>query len=157
VVPPRPNLVDSAFFVTILIKGLGGLVELLTGILLIFISLHTLQHDLAPAGRLGLLPKITGGARLFAIIYFCLRGSIRMFLALALLSERLWAYPVSLVLLGASVGYQLWLLASGHFSVGLAALTTLDSVTAALTWYEYKNLRRGGHLRLRPHLPASPT
>ncbi len=150
-IKPPPSLFDGAFLITIVIKGGGGLIELLAGILLIFISLHTLQHDLAPAVRLGVLPHITSGTRLFAIIYFCARGLIRFTLAVALLTERLWAYPITLVLLAGSVIYQSWLLVSGHFSLGLAGLTLFDALTVGLTWYEYRKLRRGGHLRkIRP-------
>lgn len=146
--PRRATLIDNSFLITILLKGGGGLIELLTGIGLIFISVGTLRHLLAPFAHLGFVPTITDGVRLFAIIYFSVRGLVRLVLAVSLLRERLWAYPVTVVLLGVSVIYQVWLLADGHFSGGLVGLTLLDAVTLALTAVEYRKLRRGGHLRL---------
>src|SRR5580698_6676924 len=43
----RINLVDDSFFIAVIGKCAGGVVELATGILLIFLSVHTLQQLLA--------------------------------------------------------------------------------------------------------------
>jgi uncharacterized membrane protein len=151
---PKPtSLLDNSFFIAVIGKCAGGLVELATGILLIFLSVHNLQTLLAPLQHWGinLGSNISDGSRLFIIIYFGLRGSIRVGLGVLLLREQLWAYPAAVVLLVAAIIYQVWLLATGHYSTALLALTLFDGIVAGLTWVEYAKLRRGGHLQ-RPQL-----
>ena len=151
--PRRTQLVDDTFFVAVIAKGLGGLVELTSGILLIFLSVPTLQRLLAPLAHIGISTgsSISAGTKLFVVLYFGIRGFIRVILAISLLREQLWAYPVSIVLLGAAIAYQVWLLVSGHFSSALTLLTLFDCAVVGLTWHEYRKLSQGGHLT-RPHL-----
>lgn len=149
----KATVLDDTFYVGVIFKGIGGFIELLAGLLLLFISVQTFQHWLAPLAKIGIHAgsEITSGTKLFVVAYFGVRGLIRMLLALSLLREQLWAYPASIALLGASVAYQIFLLATGHYSSGLLALTLFDVLIIALTAYEYRKLKAGGHLK-RPHL-----
>lgn len=151
--PRHSHVIDNTFFVAVIAKGLGGLIELASGILLIFMSTTTLHHLLTPLSHVGLDTgtAISGSAKLFIVIYFSLRGSLRILLAICLLREQLWAYPATIVLLGAAILYQIWLLVSGHFSHALLLLTLFDMLIVGLTWIEYRKLRLGGHLS-HPHL-----
>jgi len=150
--PDRAAAADTTFFITIIGKGIGGLFELLAGIALLFLSIDTLQHLLQPLAKIGLdsVVHISPGAKLFGVIYFSLRGFIRVILAISLLREQLWAYPVAILLLATAILYQAWLLVHS-FSIGLLALTVVDLFIVVLTVYEYRKLRGGGHLE-RPHL-----
>ncbi|HUC86826.1 MAG TPA: DUF2127 domain-containing protein [Candidatus Saccharimonadales bacterium] len=140
--PSRTTLIDDSFFVAVIGKCAGGVVELAIGILLIFLSVHTLQALLTPLQHVGvnLVNSISSGSRLFIIVYFSLRGSVRLVLGVMLLREQLWAYPAAVLLLLA-----------GHYSSALLALTLFDTIVVGLTWYEYFKLRRGHHLT-SPHL-----
>lgn len=145
--------VDTAFYITVISKGIGGFIEMTSGILLALASTATVERVLSPLSHLGVheVANISQGTKLFVVLYFSLRGLLRIVLAISLLREQLWAYPVTLAFLGLSTLYQTWLMASGHFSVGLLGLTMLDLVIVALTAVEYRKLRHGGHLQ-RPHL-----
>ncbi len=144
----RNRAIDSAFYVTVIGKGLGGLVELVAGILAAIVSTQTLERIAEPLTRLGVheLESITSGTKLFVVAYFCLRGFARLLLAICLLQERLWAYPVVLLFLGGTIGYQIWLMLVGHYSLGLLGLTLFDGLIVYLTYFEYRKLRTGGHL-----------
>jgi uncharacterized membrane protein len=142
----RSKLADNTFIIGVVFKGVGGFIELATGLLLLAIPATTLIHWAAPLSHIDLLPPITAGVKGFVAVYFSLRGLLRMALAVCLLQERLWAYPVTLLFLGASILYQAWLLTHRHYSGGLLGLTLFDVAIVALTIYEYRKLRHGGHL-----------
>lgn len=145
--------IDNAFLIGVLGKAIGGLFELMGGITLIFISTARLHQLLEPLNHVNLhiADEISSGAKLFIIFYLSSRGVIRIGLAYLLLHEKLWAYPVTLIFLAASVVYQIYLMFH-HFSSGLLWLTLFDLVVIALTFYEYRKLKAGGHLSY-PKLP----
>ena len=62
---------------------------------------------------------------------------MKVILVGALLKNQLWAYPWTIVLLGAFILYQVYRL-SFQPSVGLAALTVFDAAIAWLTYREYR-------------------
>ena len=64
-----------------------------------------------------------------------------MCLVIALLKNRLWAYPVSLAVLGLFVVYQLYRFSHTH-GVGLILLSAFDVVVLGLIWHEYRLVRR---------------
>lgn len=149
----RGLLIDDTFFLSVMAKGIGGLVEFLVGIALIFISVEQLHHLLEPLARLGFhaATEISGSTQLFAAFYLSIRGFVRAVLAVCLLKEQLWAYPAAMAVIVAAIGYQALLLTTGHFSWGLLSLTVFDAFIVYLTYYEYQKLKRGGHLS-GPHL-----
>jgi uncharacterized membrane protein len=59
---------------------------------------------------------------------------------IAVLQERLWAYPAMIALLAAFIVYQLYRLAV-RFTIGLALLTIFDVFVVSLTWREYQTKR----------------
>jgi len=151
VIPQTPvtpdRVADDAFRISVIFKGIGGAMELLTGLVLIFISTATLQLAVQPLGHFGeeISKEISEGTRLFVIFYAVSRGIIRLGLAICLLQLRLWAYPVAIGFLVLTILYQLWLMID-HASIGLVLLTIFDVGIIALTWYEYRKLKRGGTL-----------
>lgn len=147
------TVLDDTFFLSVIGKGIGGAIELTAGLLLLFISTATLHHWLEPLSRLGFhsTDHLSDGTKLFVVLYLTIRGGVRLGLAIALLREKLWAYPIALLLLISAILYQVWLMISGHYSGGLLAVTLFDLLIVALTCYEWRKLARGGHIR--PHLP----
>lgn len=146
------NAVDDLFLLSVLGKGVGGAVELLSGILLIFLSVDTLQHLLEPLSRVGVHigQEAIGHSKLLVVLYFTSRGAIRVFLAICLWREKLWAYPVAMGFLGISIIYQIWLMIH-HYSHPLLLLTLFDLLIVLLTYFEWQKLKAGGHLD-KPHL-----
>ena len=65
---------------------------------------------------------------------------------IGLLRNKLWAYPVSLAVLGLFIIYQLYRFSYSH-GVGLLVLTGFDGVVMGLVWHEYRLIRH--HVPLR--------
>jgi uncharacterized membrane protein len=147
---------DRVFEVGIILKGLNGLAELLGGLLLLFAtpgSIHRVavvltqgelsedSHDIVARYVLHTANGLTGSAVLFGAVYLLLHGAVKVVLVIALLVNKLWAYPCMIVVLLIFIGYQLYRLAL-HPSAGLIALTAFDALIVVLTWREYRRQRR---------------
>ncbi|HSX41295.1 MAG TPA: DUF2127 domain-containing protein [Candidatus Saccharimonadales bacterium] len=144
----QDSAVDLLFVLSILGKGIGGALQLIAGLLLIFINISTLHNWLQPLNLdVDVARGIAESEKWFGVAYLFTHGIIRVGLAIALLREKLWAYPAAIVALGGFIAYQSWLMLS-HPSVYLLALTLFDLLIVGLTVYEYLKLRQGGHLNL---------
>ena len=161
----RGDLLDQAFFVGIVLKGLDGVLEVVGGLLLLLVSPATInslaraltQHELSedPHDLLAThLLHYTGGLTVstvrFGAAYLLLHGIVKIVLVGALLRNQLWAYPWMIVFLLAFIVYQVYRLTFAP-SVGLAGLTIFDIVVTWLTWREYQKQRS---LRRRAPRPA---
>jgi uncharacterized membrane protein len=78
---------------------------------------------------------------LFGAVYLLLHGAVKVVLVIALLLNKLWAYPCMIVVLLIFIGYQLYRIALDP-SAGLIALTIFDAMIVTLTWREYRRQRR---------------
>jgi uncharacterized membrane protein len=152
---PKDTL-DRAFQIGIIAKGLNGLAELVGGLLLLFATPGNIHHLVAvlTQGELSEDPNdviaryllhtadgLTGSAVLFGAVYLLLHGAVKVVLVIALLLNKLWAYPCLIVVLLIFIGYQLYRIVLQP-SVGLVALTVFDAVIVVLTWREYRRQRR---------------
>jgi uncharacterized membrane protein len=150
------TLLDKTFWVALILKGLDGALEVIGGVLLLLISpaqlgafarlltQHELsedRHDLIANALLHLTSGLSGGATLFGAIYLLLHGIVKIVLVLAILKNKLWAYPWMIAFLLAFILYQCYQLTVG-FSWGLTLLTAFDLFIVALTIREYANHRR---------------
>ena len=77
-------------------------------------------------------------SRHFASAYLIGHGVLKIFLAVTLLRERLWAFPTALSVLAIFVAYQLHRFVRTH-SIVLLALTVVDLVVMVLIWREYRS------------------
>jgi uncharacterized membrane protein len=160
--PPGAAL-DRTFRLSIALKGLDGILEIIGGALLLFISpsaIHGVarvltQHELSEDPRdfftswlLHAADSLTVSASLFGAIYLLAHGLVKVVLVVAVLRNRLWAYPWMIAFLLACIVYQLYRMAV-HFSVGLL-LTIFDVFVTWLTWVEYGR-RRGSRTGPGPH------
>lgn len=150
---PRGNdLLDRTFEVGIILKGLDGALEVLGGLLLVLVSpaaidrivttltQHELSedpHDLIATHLLKTAHGLTGSAVRFGAAYLLSHGLVKIVLVVALLRNRLWAYPWMIAFLVAFIIYQGYRL-TFKLSFGLAALTAFDIFIAWLTWREYR-------------------
>jgi len=150
------NWLDRVFEIGIIGKGLNGVAELIGGTLLLFATPDRIHHVLAALtqGELSEDPHdfvathllhtgsgLTGHALLFGAIYLLAHGIVKVVLVVALLLNKLWAYPWMIAVLVLFIGYQLYRIVL-HPAVGLAALTVFDLVIVLLTWQEFKQQRR---------------
>lgn len=159
----RPNdLLDRTFEVGIILKGLDGALEVLGGLLLLLVSpaainritttltQHELSedpHDFIATHLLKTAHGLTGSAVQFGAYYLLSHGLVKIVLVVALLKNRLWAYPWMIAFLGAFIVYQAYRL-TFKLSFGLAALTVFDIFIAWLTFREYRK-------QLARHAPAA--
>jgi uncharacterized membrane protein len=153
----RPkDWLDRLFVIGIIGKGLNGLAELVGGALLLFVTPDSIHHVVAvlTRGELSEDPNdlvaryllhtangLTGSAVIFGAGYLLVHGAVKIGLVIALLLNKLWAYPCMIIVLLIFIGYQLYRIVLQP-SVGLVVLTVFDALIVMLTWREYRRQRR---------------
>jgi uncharacterized membrane protein len=155
---------DDTFKVSVTLKGIDGALEIVGGAVLLFVRPTTLdqlarsltQHELAQDPHdflarhvLHSAGQLTHGSTLFAAVYLLSHGIAKVVLVVALLRDQLWAYPATIVLLGAFIAYQLYRL-SYRVTLGLTLLTIFDAFVVWLTWREYRIKRSRVPARGKP-------
>ncbi len=163
--PPHPGFhpkdwLDRVFAVGIVAKGLNGLGEILGGVLLLLVSPAGLSgwvrgitagelgedpHDLVATYLRQAVSGLDGGSLVFGSLYLLVHGLVKVVLVMALLRNKLWAYPWMIAVLLAFVGYQVGRIALTP-TVGMVALTAFDLVIVTLTAVEYRRQRRAHRL-----------
>lgn len=154
--PRQPGFLDRTFVVTLILKGLDGVLELVAGVGLLLVSPAQLEaaaraltrhelredpHDPFAHWLIGYTGNLSVSATLFGAVYLLVHGVVKIVLVVAVLRDRLWAYPWLIGFLVAFIGWQGYELVV-HFSWGLAALTAFDILIVALTVREYRMRRR---------------
>jgi uncharacterized membrane protein len=152
---PKDSL-DRLFEIGIILKGFDGIAELVGGLLLLFVTPADIHHLVATLtqGELSEDPNdvvaryllrtangLTGNAVIFGAVYLLVHGAVKVMLVIALLLNKLWAYPSMITVLLIFIGYQLYRIALDP-SAGLIALTVFDALIVVLTWREYRRQRR---------------
>ena len=153
----KPNgWLDRVFEIGIIAKGVNGAVELLGGLLLLFVTPDWIRHLAVSVTRVELSEDphdfiathllhttngLTGNAVLFGAVYLLTHGAVKVVLVVALLLNKLWAYPWLIVVLLLFIGYQLYRISLAP-TAGLIALTIFDVVIVMLTWREFRQQRR---------------
>jgi len=153
--------IHQIFEISVLLKGAHALIECIGGLVLAFVSTSAIislvnaltqeeliedPNDFVATHLLSLAQNFTVSTRHFYAFYLLSHGVIKVFLVIGLLRNKLWAYPVSLVVLGLFIVYQLYRFSYTH-GFGLIALTVFDVMVMGLIWHEYRLVRR--HLASR--------
>ena len=140
------------FLLSVWSKGIAGLVETISGLLLLWVPQAGLKAfvvaltapELAedPTDRVATLLQrivhgLTADTKLFISGYLIIHGVIKVLLVAGLLGRRLWSYPLSLWFLAAFIAYQMYRFFFTR-SLWLIVLTVLDLVVAFLIWREYQ-------------------
>lgn len=152
----KDRIVHVLFDLSIICKGVDGLLEIIGGAILLFISperIHSFirtvtQHelsedpgDLVATYLLNSAQHLTAGAKTFAAVYLLWHGVVKVALVTALLLKRHWAYPAAIGAFFLFLVYQLYRYSHTH-SNELLVLSAIDVVVIVLTWLEYRRLRR---------------
>ncbi|MEI7690249.1 MAG: DUF2127 domain-containing protein [bacterium] len=150
------RLIHDGFEIGILLKGIDGLLEIIGGLVLLFLPLGKIDQILLTVTRKELVEDpndiianylfhlantLSISALNFTIALLLLHGLVKVFLVIMLLKRKLWAYPVTMIAFGAFGVYQLYQFSYSHSS-WLLILTLLDIIVIVLTWFEYYNLKR---------------
>ncbi len=148
----RPTALDRLFTVTLILKGLDGVLELIGGVLLLFVDPAKLSawarvltqhersedpHDVIANAIVHAADSLSLSASLFAAIYLLVHGAIKVVLVWAVLKDQLWAYPWMIAFLLVFIVYQCYRMGV-HFTWGMLLLTVFDILIVALTVREYR-------------------
>ena len=146
------TVLDRTFRVSLVLKGLDGVLELAGGILLLlvsparmgsvvrFLTQHELSedpHDLFATTLVQLAGSLTVSATLFGAVYLLLHGLVKVALVSAVLRDKLWAYPWMVAFLAVFIAYQGYALVVA-FTWGMVLLTAFDIFILWLTLHEYR-------------------
>jgi uncharacterized membrane protein len=155
VAPPgeKPSTaLDRTFKISIGLKGIDGALEIIGGIILLFVAPATLQqwartltahelaqnpHEFIARHLLHSASQLSRSTTLFGAIYLLSHGLAKVVLVIAVLRNKLWAYPWIIGLLGVFIAYQVYRLTYG-VTVGLTLLTLFDIFVVWLTLREYR-------------------
>ena len=144
----QSDAVDKVFHISLILKGLDGLIEVISGLLLLIVRPHQIEHlahSIAghnPDSFIGShvtnwANNLTKGSLLFGAIYLLSHGLVKLFVVVSVWRNKSWAYPLLLVVIGAFIVYQLYYLIFKKFSLGMLGLTIFDFIIVYLTWVEY--------------------
>ena len=176
---PLSPALDKTFKIGLVLKGLDGILEVIGGILLLFVSPYAIDHlarvltahelsedphDLIANYLLHTTAHLGRGTTIFGAIYLLSHGIAKIVLVALVLRDKLWAYPWLIGLLLAFIAYQLYRITAVHFSIGITLLTIFDAFLVWLTWREYRAKRAHQHRASAPvavpppdgHRPARP-
>ena len=148
------------FHISVLIKGLISLAEILVGTLALFIPLSYVTGlatkfaeselsegalnfnltNLFASHVISYVHGIPAISSTFLAVYLLSRGLIKVVLIYAMLKNKLSAYPISLIVLGLFVSYQMYQILIS-FSGTILALTIFDLIVMWFIWAEYKVLK----------------
>ncbi len=153
---PRAQVREFLFHTSVLLKGLDALLEIAGGIALWIIKpslivrlvgLLTLDEiiedprDMIANYLRHAAGRVSVGSEHFMALYLFSHGVVKMFAVVALLKNKLWGYPLSLVIFGGFIVYQVYrYLVSG--GIGLVVLSVFDVIVVALIWLEYRAVKR---------------
>jgi uncharacterized membrane protein len=153
--PAGRGFLDRFFIVSVSLKGLDGVLELLGGVLLLFVTpaqivdwvrvltQHELaedSHDLLANALVHAAGSLNTAAALFAAAYLLVHGVVKVVLVAAVLRNRVWAYPWMIAFLVLFVIYQIVEMVR-RFTWGMFGLTVFDALVIALTVREYRHHR----------------
>lgn len=151
------NILFEAFEITILIKAIDGILEIVGSFLLLFVinpvkisnwiiglTVHELIQD--PDDKLATFATNLAANSLsidstsFAAIYLLIHGLAKVLIVTLVWNKKIWAYPLMIVFLASFVSYQLYRYAHTH-AITLILLSVFDIITALLTWNAYQQAK----------------
>ena len=148
--------IHQIFEISVLLKGAHASIECIGGFVLALVSTSAIKNlvnaltqeelieepnDFVAAHLLSLAESLTVSTQHFYAFYLLSHGAIKVLLVIGLLRNKLWAYPVSLIVLGLFIVYQLYRFSYTH-GFGLIVLTIFDTIVMGLIWHEYRLVRR---------------
>jgi uncharacterized membrane protein len=138
--------IHQIFVVSVAAKGIHALIEIAGGLALCLIGSDTIGRWIDHVDPHEWLARhVNLGEQSFFAFYLLSHGVLKAAVVVALLKEKLWAYPAAIALFGAFILYQLYRYSFTH-DVALIALSVFDLFVIALAVHEYRLLRK--------HLPT---
>jgi uncharacterized membrane protein len=151
----RKSILHESFEVGISLKGVGALFEIVGGVLLWLVKpsqmndivrwmgenlLVDAPHHPFASHVLNASQRFADHGTTFASLYLLSHGIVKLALVICLLLNKIWAYPLTIVVFTVFIVYQVHRFMYTH-SWTLIALTIFDAVIVYLTWKEYQAQR----------------
>jgi uncharacterized membrane protein len=151
---PTKPILHYLFELGVSLKFLNGILELIGGLVLLFISPESLTKlaamlltnelfedpkDLVAKTLLQAVRDLSASTQFFASIYLLVHGIVKVGLVVALWKKKLWAYPLAGVVLTLFTIYQVYLF-SHSGSLFQLFLTAVDVLILLLLWSEYRRV-----------------
>ena len=152
----REKYIHDAFEISILLKGFLAILETIGGIILLFLNKNyfltlilNLTHDELVDGSnhfvisyiIQHLQNLTISTQHFTSLYLLSHGAIKLFLIVGLFKKKYWVYPTAITIFSIFTIYQFYLIYIGP-SLSVFAITILDLIMIALTYYEWSHFRK---------------
>jgi uncharacterized membrane protein len=151
----RKSILHQSIEVGILLKGMGALFEIAGGLVLWFVKPSQMNDIVRRLGEnlladaphhpfavhvLNASQRMADNGTTFASLYLLSHGVVKLALVICLLLNKMWAYPLTIVVFSAFMVYQVRRFTHTH-SWALIWLTVFDAVIVYLTWKEYQEQR----------------
>ena len=138
--------IHQIFVITVALKGLHGIVEIIGGIALAVFSTDAILSMLYHWDKHQVVTRhFSTGEHHYYVWFFLSHGALNLALAIGLLLEKLWAYPAAMVVLALFIVLQMHRFIQVH-DPSLVLFSILDVIVIALAVHEYRLLRK--------HLPT---
>jgi uncharacterized membrane protein len=143
---------DQIFKISLWLKALDAILEIIGGSLLFFITPHFINHwatkithgelttdphDFFANFILNSAHHLSVHSTTYAAIYLLTHGVIKLVALAAVLKDKFWGYPLLIVVLMTFITYQTIQLAN-HLTYGLLLLNIFDTFILVLTAIEWR-------------------
>jgi uncharacterized membrane protein len=143
------------FNISIILKGLHALLELVGGVAVLFVSktlvvnlattltAHELSedpHDIVANYTIHIASQFSVPFQHLAALYLISHGVVVGLLVVGLLMKRLWSYPITVTVLGIFIVYQTYQFFLNH-SWWIFGVTAFDIIVVFLTLHEYRYIK----------------
>ena len=144
------------FEISLILKAMQAVLEIVGGLLILFISKSTVlsfvafltQEELTEDPRdlishylAKTVNDLSVSGQHFISFYLLSHGIIKLILVTGLLQKKFWAYPSAIIAFSLFIIYQMYRYTFTH-SPWLLLFTALDVAIIALTVHEYRYLKR---------------
>ncbi len=151
------------FHITLFFKAFNGIIEILGGILLFFISNDMIYKvtefifrgelvedpkDVMISHLVYLAQNLSIATKVFIAFYLLANGVVKVLLVYSLWQDKEWAFPVAGVILAAIIAYDAYRMFV-RFSYFLLFLLLIDIVIVFLLKNEYEHFTKNRKIRLR--------
>ena len=146
--------IHRVFEVSLILKGLFSLCEIVTSILIFFIPLKSINNIVIDITQLDFLhdhmdflthhlqqwvQHFSVGSKHFASFYLLSHGIIKLWMVIGLLQKKLKYFPPAITIFGLLIAYQIYRIFHTH-SIMLIFLTMFDFIVIILACNEFRYL-----------------
>jgi uncharacterized membrane protein len=126
------KVLHQIFEFGIFVKGINGVWESVTGLLLIFLNKPLFKF----------VGNFSHNTKIFVASYLLIHGILNLFLAVQLYRDRIWAYLATITVTTIFIFYQIHRIIQ-HHSIFLTFITVFDFLFVILAWHEYNRRKLG--------------